>query len=83
MGYGLEHQAGFEALGGREYTFILADEYGVDANGALVDNPDYSSYLDGTLDGTYNNSMYAFCQLLGGPEVTCMQPIRFQYLLQT
>ena len=53
-------QAGFEALGGREYTFILADEYGVDENGALVDNPDYSSYLDGTLDGTYNNSMYAF-----------------------
>lgn len=34
----------------REYIFILNDDY---------NDGDYSQYLDGTLDGTYNNSMYA------------------------
>jgi hypothetical protein len=41
----------FDQLGAREYTFLLNDDY---------NNGDYSQYLDGTLDGTYNNTMYAF-----------------------
>ena len=49
-------QAGFAGNGGREYVFLLADEYG-DSD----DNVDYSQYLSsGPWDGYYNNVLYAF-----------------------
>jgi hypothetical protein len=39
----------FADLGGREYIFILNDTY----------DEQYTEYLNGTLDGTFNNVMYA------------------------
>ena len=49
-------QDGFAGNGGREYVFLLADEYG-DSD----DNVDYSQYLTaGPLDGYYDNVLYAF-----------------------
>jgi hypothetical protein len=39
----------FADVGAREYTFILNDDY----------DENYTDYLNNTLDGTYNNSMYA------------------------
>lgn len=47
----------FAASGGREYVFILDDDY-YEADGATID---YSDYLStGTLDGTYHNALYDF-----------------------
>ncbi|HQQ84349.1 MAG TPA: hypothetical protein PKV46_00365 [Candidatus Marinimicrobia bacterium] len=47
MGWG--DDAKFGVNGGREYVFILNDTY----------DEQYTDYLSGTLDGTYNNVMYA------------------------
>ncbi|MFA4838919.1 MAG: FlgD immunoglobulin-like domain containing protein, partial [Candidatus Neomarinimicrobiota bacterium] len=47
LGWGDDHV--FGALGGREYLFILNETY----------DEQYTSYLDESLDGTYNNVMYA------------------------
>ena len=41
--------SGFPERGGREYMFILNDTY----------DEQYTEYLNGNLDGTFNNSMYA------------------------
>jgi hypothetical protein len=38
----------FPDMGGREYIFMLNDDY----------DTDYTDYLNGTLDGTYNGAMY-------------------------
>ena len=47
MGWG--DDKAFGAYGGREYLFILNETY----------DEQYTSYLNGSLDGTYNNVMYA------------------------
>ncbi|MCF7832530.1 MAG: T9SS type A sorting domain-containing protein [Candidatus Marinimicrobia bacterium] len=53
---GWSTDAEWSDLGGREYIFILNDNY-YEADGTTID---YSDYLStGTLDGTYDNSMYA------------------------
>jgi len=46
----------FAASGGREYIFILNDPY-YEADGVTIDYSDYMS--TGTLDGTYDNVLYA------------------------
>jgi hypothetical protein len=50
MGWDGDSVAFVPANGGREYTFILADDY----------DTDYTDYLNGTLDPQYNYGMYAF-----------------------
>lgn len=47
---------GYSAAGGREYVFILDDPY-YESDGVTIDYSDYMA--TGTLDGTYDNVLYA------------------------
>jgi len=57
-----------DAVGAREYTFILNDDY----------DENYTDYLNGNLDGTYNNSMYAFWPKNRGSAVYLGAPFEMQ-----